>query len=98
MTRKLVLLLALVAAVGFGFGWIAEDLCCLGGSYADDPNTPVAAAEFAIPSHSQAAQKAVLPTVTIDAASANVVRITDFKSAPQEGPSRLKSLEDPRRC
>lgn len=98
MTRKLVLMLALVAIVGFGFGWITEDLCCLGGSYADDPNTPTVAAEYALPSHSQAAPKVALPTVTVKAVAVENVRGGDSTIARADQPSGLSSLANPRRC
>ncbi len=98
MTRKLVLMLALFAAVGFSFGWITEDLCCLGGSYADDPNTPVVAAEYALPSHSQAAPKAALPTLTAEPVAVANVRTAASTTAPADHPSGLSSLANPRRC
>ena len=98
MTRKLVLMLALLAAVGFGFGWITEDLCCLGGSYADDPNTPIVASEYALPSHSQAAPKLALPAITVETAAAENVRVAASAIAPTDHPSGLSSLENPRRC
>ncbi len=91
-------MLALVAVVGFGFGWITEDLCCLGGSYADDPNTPIVAAEYALPSHSQAAPKAVLPTFTLDAVAFDNFRVKAIRIILTEHPSGLSSLENPRRC
>ncbi len=90
--------MALVAAVGFGFGWITEDLCCLGGSYADDPNSPIVAAEFALPSHLQAAPKAVLPTVALDPDAVHDTRVGTSKVAPATESSGLSSLQNPRRC
>jgi hypothetical protein len=96
--RKLVLFLALVAVVGFGFGWITEDMCCLGGSYADDPTTPVVAAEYALPAHSQAAPQAVLPTVTVEAAGLDNLHVRTFSVARDRLPTGLSSLQNPRRC
>ena len=98
MRRKAVLLLALVAAVGFGFGWITEDLCCLGGSYADDPNAPIVASECALLAHPQTAQKAALPTVTLGAVVSDHFRVKLIPLVPADQPSGLPSLENPRRC
>lgn len=98
MARKLILMVALVSAVGFGFGWITEDLCCLGGSYADDPNTPVVAAEFALPSHLQAVPKAVLPTTGLAPAAEDMVRVGSSSQAPEVYPAAFSSLQNPRRC
>lgn len=98
MKRKSVLILALVAAVGLGFGWLTEDLCCLGGSYADDPSTPIVAAQFALPSHSQAASKAVLPAVSVVSHAMVIVPIGTVAVAPKDTSSRFSSLQNPRRC
>src|SRR3954465_15453750 len=58
--RKLILVLALVSAMGFGFGRLNEDLCALGGSFADDPSTPIRVVELALPGHTQGMQKLVV--------------------------------------
>ena len=57
--RKLVMVMLLISAVGLGCGCFTDDLCALGGSFADDPNNPGVTAEFALPTHPQAAIKAV---------------------------------------
>jgi len=58
--RKLILVLALVSAMGLGFGRLNEDLCALGGSFADDPSTPIRVVELALPGHTQGMQKFVV--------------------------------------
>jgi len=98
VARKLVLVLALLSAVAFGFGWISEDLCCVGGAFADDPSTPVTAAEYALPSHLQAAQKAALPAITITAPGGDNLRVGPSGLIPQDHPSGMQSQQNPRRC
>lgn len=98
MTRKLVLILALLSAVAFGFGWIQEDLCCVGGAFADDPSTPVVGAEYALPAHLQAAPKAALPAVTVTAPGKRDLRAATVVLASQDLAQGLSSLQNPRRC
>ena len=90
--------MTLVSALGFGFGWINEDLCRLGGSFADDPNIPVVAAQFALPAHLQASSKAVTPRIVIDASAEDSVHVGSFNAAPEEHPAGVSSLQNPRRC
>ncbi len=96
--RKLVLIVALISAVSFGFGWITEDLCCVGGSFADDPNTPIVAAEYALPAHLQGASKAALTTVSVAAAAANPAQAAVEAVFLEAQPTGLSSLQSPRRC
>lgn len=98
MPRKLILVVALISAVGFGFGRITEEMCTLGGSYADDPSTPVAAAEFALPSHSQAAPKAFIPSIIAGAASDTAIRVGSSGTVPEAHKADVSSLQNPRRC
>lgn len=98
MVRRLVLMMALLSAVGFSFGWISEDLCCLGGSYADDPNTPIVASEFALPAHSQAAPKAILPVLAVRSDAVGAVQTSRPAIAGENVPAAVSSLENPRRC
>ena len=98
MARRLVLLMALFSAVGFSFGWITEDLCCLGGSYADDPNTPVVAAEFALPAHSQAPPKAFLPLMVVRSEAIDLPQPGNLVPATKDFLPAVSSLQNPRRC
>ena len=98
MTRKMVLMLALFAALGFGFGWISEDLCCLGGPYADDPNTPVVAAEYALPSHVQAAPKAAQLMMAVRAGMDTAVPLVTLRHSAGDQSSIPSSFQNPRRC
>lgn len=98
MKRKLVLIVALLSAVAFGFGWIQEDLCCVGGSFADDPSTPVVGAEYALPAHLQAAPKAALPAVAVEVAGEREQRAGTAVTASHDPGPGLSSLQAPRRC
>ncbi len=98
MARKLVLVVALLSTVGFGFGRITEEMCTLGGSCADDPSTPVAAAEFALPSHSQAAPRAAIPSMIAGTTLDPAIRAGGSGTVPETHAAADFSLQNPRRC
>jgi len=98
VARKLVLAVALLSAVGFGFGRITEEMCTLGGSYTDEPSMPITATEFALPSHSQAAPKAAMPSITAGAASDTTIRAGSSGTAPEAPAVADFPLQNPRRC
>jgi len=96
--KKLILVVALVSAMGLGGGRLNEDLCALGGAFADDPTTPVGIVELALPSHSQAAHKAVTPVVTVQLASPPIVRLAVPQAVVDSRPAVLPSNPSPIRC
>ena len=98
MRKKLILVLALVAAVGLGCGRFTEDLCACGGAYADDPSTPVGMTELALPSHTHAAQKAVAPTVTTNVVAQAVNRSVVAREVAETISPTPSSRPVPIRC
>ena len=65
MHRKLLLVVLLISAIGLGCGSFGDDLCALGGSFIDDPACPGVTAQLALPSHRQAAPKAVVHLLAV---------------------------------
>ncbi|MGH9524155.1 MAG: hypothetical protein ACRD3E_16655 [Terriglobales bacterium] len=70
-TKKLILLMALVALIGAGFGYLSDDLSPAVVSYADDPGGPAPTGSLAIVDASdplfapiQAMRAASTPVVT----------------------------------
>ena len=98
MRKKLILVLALVAAVGLGSGRLAEDFCACGGSFADDPSTPIGMAELALPSHTHAAQKAVAPSVDSGLRPQPEVRSVVARAAQEISTPATPSRPIPIRC
>ena len=98
MRKKLILVLALVAAVGLGCGRLTEDLCACGGAYADDPSTPVGMTELGLPSHTHAAQKAVAPTVTTNLLAQSAARSVVAREVAGTSSPATPSRPVPIRC
>ena len=96
--RKLVLVVALVSAVGLGCGRLNEDLCALGGAFADDPTAPVGIVELALPGHSQAAPKAVTPVIAVLLATPQIMPVAVLHAALPSHPLLLSSRPGPIRC
>ncbi len=96
--RKLVLVVALMSAVGLGFGRLTEEMCSLGGSFADDPTNPVITAEYALPSHAQTAPRATIPIVAVRLFSLTPVPAGVPGLVPEAQSAVLPSLQSPRRC
>ena len=88
--KRLILVLALVSAMSFGFGRLNEDLCALGGSCVDDPSTPIRAVELALPAHSQGTQKAVVLIGAVQIPAPG-----DFQMAPAYTTVQTRSAPPP---
>jgi hypothetical protein len=96
--RKSILTVMLMAAIAVGAGILTEDLCACGGSFADDPSTPVRMTELALPSHTQAAQKAVAPSVSIWLLPQPATRRLLVREVPETGSPAIAARPVPIRC
>ena len=98
MARRFILAMALITALSLGFGWLTEDLCAAGGSYADDPSSPVSMAQYALPTRLQSAHKTGV-AVFILAPRASGVELALHHSSEMAAPSQPSAPPDtPRRC
>ncbi len=98
MARKLILVVVLITAVSLGFSWLTEDLCTAGGSYADDPTSPISMAQYALPLRLQSAHKAAVAVLVLPPVvpSRPLVAEAPPDFAEPSGPSVL--TDTPRRC
>src|SRR4051812_40593934 len=96
--RKLILVVALVSAVSLGCGRLNEDLCALGGSFADDPSTPIGIVELALPSHSQNLHRLALPVMIAQSSVPAIAKVAPFSVVIVEYPAALPSRPTPIRC
>ena len=95
--RKLLLVLVLISSIGLGCGQLTEDLCALGGAFADDPSTAVGVLELALPTHAHAVRQAVAPLTVFPVAADPVEAAISFRSLGEMTPAGPAS-PNPIRC
>ena len=98
MTRKVLLIVLLISAVGLGCGCFSDDLCAVGGSFADDPNNTGIVAEFALPMHPQTAMNAVVQVAHVPPATLDAGPLHAPFLAVEEAPAVPSSSPVPIRC